>query len=169
MYLTQQTDYALRVLMYAGANTEGLVNIATISDTYNISKSHLMKVVTALVKGGFLHSVRGKGGGLRLAREADAILVGAVVRHMEPLTVVECFGEHNECILTPHCRLMDVLGGAMRAFLVHLDGFTLADLVNNRQMNELLYINKIPIVAETSLPDSSDKESGALSLSPASC
>lgn len=148
MYLTQQTDYALRVLIYAAVNDDNLVNISTIADTYNISKSHLMKVVTALVKGGFLHSIRGKGGGLRLARTANSISVGAVVRHMEPLTVVECFGEHNECILTPNCRLANVLHGGMKAFLVYLDGFTLADLVSNRQTHDLLYFQKIPITTE---------------------
>ena len=67
MYLTQHTDYGLRVLVYTAINDDTLVNIGTIAETYNISKSHLMKVVTSLVKGGFLVSVRGKGGGLRLA------------------------------------------------------------------------------------------------------
>lgn len=148
MYLTQQTDYALRVLIFAAVNDDALVNIATIADTYRISKSHLMKVVMALVKGGFLASVRGKGGGLRLARPAEQIRVGAVVRHMEPLHLVECFGKENRCLLTPCCRLMEVLEGGIRAFLAHLDGFTLADLVNNRQTYNLLYINKIPILTQ---------------------
>ncbi|MDO5356534.1 MAG: Rrf2 family transcriptional regulator [Conchiformibius sp.] len=148
MYLTQQTDYALRVLIYAAINDDALVNIATIADTYGISKSHLMKVVTALVKGGFLFSLRGKGGGLKLARPAAEIRVGAVVGYMEPMNLVECFGQNNQCVLTPCCRLMEILGGGMKAFLGHLDGFTLADLVNNRQTYDLLYFSKIPIVAE---------------------
>ena len=71
MYLTQHTDYGLRVLVYTAINDDTLVNIGTIAETYNISKSHLMKVVTSLVKGGFLVSVRGKGGGLRLADNPD--------------------------------------------------------------------------------------------------
>lgn len=148
MYLTQQTDYALRVLMYAGANTEGLVNIATISETYNISKSHLMKVVTALVKGGFLHSIRGKGGGLRLACEPKLISVGAVVRYMEPMVLAECFGERNQCLLTPSCRLVHLLEGAKQAFLLHLDGFTLADLLANQNTRNLLQFHDIPVKAE---------------------
>lgn len=148
MYLTQQTDYALRVLMYAGANTEGLVNIATISDTYNISKSHLMKVVTALVKGGFLHSIRGKGGGLRLACEPKLISVGAVVRYMEPMVLAECFGERNQCLLTPSCRLVHLLEGAKQAFLLHLDGFTLADLLANQNTRNLLQFHDIPVKVE---------------------
>ena len=85
MYLTQQTDYAMRVLIYAAVNDGVLVNIGTIAEAYKISKSHLMKVVTALVKGGFLISVRGKGGGLRLAKSAEEIRVGDVVRLIEPM------------------------------------------------------------------------------------
>ena len=75
MYLTQHTDYGLRVLIYTAINDDALVNISTIAETYNISKSHLMKVVTALVKGGFLTSVRGKGGGLKLAEPPEKISV----------------------------------------------------------------------------------------------
>ena len=76
MYLTQYTDYALRVLIYAAANQDKLVNISSIAEAYGISKSHLMKVVTALVKAGFLEGVRGKGGGLRLGKPAEEICIG---------------------------------------------------------------------------------------------
>ncbi|MCC9396369.1 Rrf2 family transcriptional regulator, partial [Enterobacter hormaechei subsp. steigerwaltii] len=93
--MTQHTDYGLRVLIYTAINDDALVNISTIAVTYGISKSHLMKVVTALVKGGFLHSVRGKGGGLRLAAPPDRINIGSVVRHLEPMQLVECMGENN--------------------------------------------------------------------------
>ena len=110
MYLTQHTDYAMRVLIYTAINDDALVNISTIADTYGISKSHLMKVVTALVKGGFLASVRGKGGGLRLARAPENINLGAVVRHLEPMQLVECMGQNNDCLITPNCRLAGILG-----------------------------------------------------------
>lgn len=144
MYLTQQTDYALRVLIYAAVNDDDLVNISSIAQAYRISKSHLMKVVTALVKGGFLLSVRGKGGGLRLAQPADKIKVGAVVRLMEPMYIVECFGENNQCVITQHCRLADILQGAVKAFLNHLDSFTLSDLIN-RRTQEQLYASNIVV------------------------
>ena len=94
MYLTQHTDYGLRVLIYAAVNDDSLVNIGTIAEAYNISKSHLMKVVTALVKGGFLTSTRGKGGGRRLTDTPDKINVGSVVRHLEPMRVVEWKGDN---------------------------------------------------------------------------
>lgn len=145
MYLTQHTDYGLRVLIYTAVNDDALANIGTIADTYGISKSHLMKVVTALVKGGFLDSVRGKGGGLRLARAPELINVGDVVRHLEPMQLVECMGDNNQCLITPDCRLSGIIGGAMRAFLNYLDGFTVADLVN-KPTYDLLYLPKIPIL-----------------------
>jgi len=116
MYLTQHTDYGLRVLVYTAINDDTLVNISTIAETYNISKSHLMKVVTSLVKGGFLVSVRGKGGGLRLADVPEKINIGAVVRHLEPMQVVECMGDNNECLITPSCRLTGIITGAIKAF-----------------------------------------------------
>ena len=146
MYLTQHTDYAMRVLVYTAINDDALVNISTIADTYGISKSHLMKVVTALVKGGFLASVRGKGGGLRLARAPENIKLGAVVRHLEPMQLVECMGQNNDCLITPNCRLAGILGGGIKAFLNYLDGFTLADLLN-KPTYDLLYMPKIEIAA----------------------
>lgn len=146
MYLTQHTDYAMRVLIYTATNDDALVNIGTIADTYGISKSHLMKVVTALVKGGFLASVRGKGGGLRLACSAEQINIGAVVRHMEPMQIVECMGPNNDCLIASNCRLAGILGGGIKAFLNYLDGFTLADLLN-KPTYDLLYLPKIDIMA----------------------
>ncbi len=144
MYLTQHTDYGLRVLVYTAINDDTLVNIGTIAETYNISKSHLMKVVTSLVKGGFLVSVRGKGGGLRLADNPENINIGAVVRHLEPMQVVECMGNNNECLITPSCRLTGIITGAIKAFFNHLDQYSLQDLLD-KPTYDILYTPRIPI------------------------
>lgn len=144
MYLTQHTDYGLRVLVYTAINDDTLVNIGTIAETYNISKSHLMKVVTSLVKGGFLVSVRGKGGGLRLADVPEKINIGAVVRHLEPMQVVECMGDNNECLITPSCRLTSIITGAIKAFFNHLDQYSLQDLLD-KPTYDILYTPRIPI------------------------
>ncbi len=138
MYLTQYTDYALRVLIYAAANQDKLVNIGSIAEAYGISKSHLMKVVTALVKAGFLEGVRGKGGGLRLGKPAESIRIGEVVRELEPFPIVECMGNNGNCILTPSCRFAGVLDGALQQFLHYLDGYTLADLMNQPLREKLV-------------------------------
>lgn len=144
MYLTQHTDYGLRVLVYTAINDDTLVNIGTIAETYNISKSHLMKVVTSLVKGGFLVSIRGKGGGLRLADNPENINIGAVVRHLEPTQVVECMGDNNECLITPSCRLTGIITGAIKAFFNHLDQYSLQDLLD-KPTYDILYTPRIPI------------------------
>ena len=144
MYLTQHTDYGLRVLVYTAINDDTLVNIGTIAETYNISKSHLMKVVTSLVKGGFLVSVRGKGGGLRLADNPENINIGAVVRHLEPMQVVECMGDNNECLITPSCRLTGIITDAIKAFFNHLDQYSLQDLLD-KPTYDILYTPRIPI------------------------
>ncbi len=130
MHITQHTDYALRVLIYLGENPERLATIAEISERFEISRSHLMKVVNQLVREGFVEGLRGKGGGLRLGKDANRIKVGDVVRRMERgLNLVECFGKNNNCLLDPGCKLKTALANALKAFLTSLDEVTLADLL----------------------------------------
>ena len=130
MRLTLHSDYALRTLMYAALSPDRLVTIPEIADRYAISRNHLMRVVQGLAARGFLETVRGKGGGLRLMRPAGAIRIGEVVREMEPdLAVAECFGSGNACRLTPDCVLRGALSEALAAFIATLDRYTLADLV----------------------------------------
>lgn len=137
MYLTQYTDYSLRVLVFAAIHKERLINIAEIAQAYQISQSHLMKVAAALVRGGFLHSVRGKNGGLYLGAAPKDIAIGAVVRHMEPMQLVECMGPDNRCCIAPNCQLAGILSGAANAFLKYLDGYTLADLLHQDTIGQL--------------------------------
>jgi Rrf2 family nitric oxide-sensitive transcriptional repressor len=140
MQITQHTDYALRVLIHVAANEQGeRVTIAGISTLFGISRSHLMKVVTRLVREGLLEGVRGKGGGLRLAQAADKIRIGDVVALMEPnMTLVECFGEQSACILGPGCKLKAGLSKALKAFIATLNELTLADLVRQPQTLKLM-------------------------------
>lgn len=138
MYITQYTDYALRILLFSASNPDRLINIAEVANAFTISKSHLTKVVAQLTRVGVLQSVRGKGGGLRLAQPAAKINVGAVVRLMEPLALVECHGPNNGCIISAHCRLAGVLQEALRAFLQVLDEYSLADLVQKPELVRLL-------------------------------
>jgi Rrf2 family nitric oxide-sensitive transcriptional repressor len=130
MRLTQLSDYSLRVLMYLGARPERLATIQEIAAAYRISENHLMKVVHRLAQHGFVETVRGRGGGLRLKGRADDIRVGAVVRAVEEdFRLVECFGSDGTCRITDVCRLKRVLNQALGAFLASLDAWTLADLV----------------------------------------
>ena len=134
MQLTQYTDYALRTLLYL-AVTKDNATITEIAERYNISRNHLVKVVHNLGKLGYITTIRGRQGGLRLARSPESINLGDVVRRTEPhFHLVECFDRANdECILTPGCQLKGVFGKAFKAFMTVLDGYTLADLISNRR------------------------------------
>jgi len=144
MRLTRYTDYALRVLLYLGARPDRLCSIGEIARAYDISQNHLMKVVNDLANAGYVASVRGRSGGVRLGRPAAEINIGQVVRHTEDgFDLVDC----GACIIAPVCGLTNVLGDAVRAFLGVLDSYTLADLL--RAPSSLLAIFDARIKAQT--------------------
>jgi len=136
MRLTAFTDYSLRTLMYLGTKPSGHATIAEISAAFGIKENHLTKVVHFLGKAGLLTNVRGKGGGLLLARAPADIGIGEVVRATEGAALpAECFGEHpDSCRIARVCRLRAALGRAVDAFYAVLDDCTLADIVANRQV-----------------------------------
>jgi Rrf2 family transcriptional regulator, nitric oxide-sensitive transcriptional repressor len=132
MRLTSFSDYALRVLMYAAARGDQRITIDETAKLYGISRAHLMKVVNQLTRSGYLKAVRGRAGGLTLAKRPDKIRIGEVLRATEPdFALVECFATGNQCVITPRCRLRGALNEALGAFLGTLDGYTLADLTLN--------------------------------------
>ncbi len=142
MQLTRFTDYSIRVLLHVGARDPGdLSSIAEIAQAYDISRNHLMKVVQDLGQGGFLETVRGRKGGLRLGRAADRITIGQIVRHTETsLNVVDC----TACIVAPACILPRAFQEATRAFLTVLDGYTLADSLVRRDELRRIFGNFAP-------------------------
>ncbi|TGG92785.1 Rrf2 family transcriptional regulator [Natronospirillum operosum] len=148
MQLTRFSDYALRTLIYVALRRDQLSTIADVADTYDISRNHLMKVANRLVSRGYLDGVRGKNGGLRLKVPADQIVLGRLVREMEPdMNLVECFQENCECRLQHACSLAGVLNEALQAFLAVLDRYTLADILHNEQQLARLLAIRIPTVA----------------------
>lgn len=129
MRLTSFSDYALRVLMYAHSREERLVTIEETANAYGISRAHLMKVVNILTRNGFLRGVRGRSGGFTLAKPADQINLGAVIRATEPdFALVECFNPDNRCAIAHVCGLPVILNEALGAFVSVLDRHTLADI-----------------------------------------
>ena len=135
MRLTHYTDYSLRVLIYLALDPERLTTIDEIARRYGISKAHLMKVVHQLGLRGYVETVRGRGGGLRLRRSPESIGVGELVRWTEEdLTLVECFEpRRGDCAIESTCGLRGVLHEALAAFVAVLDRYTLADLVARRR------------------------------------
>jgi len=140
MRLTVYSDYALRLLMYAALRPGELVTIQQVADAYGISRNHLMKVAFELGRYGFLETVRGRRGGVRLARPPEKIGLGEVVRRTEDdFILVECFGAADGCVLSGPCRLKGALARALKAYLAVLDDYTLADLTqNHRELARLL-------------------------------
>ena len=130
MRLTSMTDYSMRLLMYLTGQPDRLCTIAEIARAHGISEPHLMKITHRLAQTGWVETIRGKNGGMRLARRPDEIPIGAVVRDMEnDLAVVECLGGATGCILAGQCGLTGIMQGALHKFLEHLDGYTLADIL----------------------------------------
>jgi len=129
MQLTLFSDLALRVLMFTHAAGERLVTIDEIAEAYAISRSHLTKVVNALTRAGYLTSVRGRSGGLKLAKPANEIVLGNVIRMTEPdFALVECFATGNRCVIAKCCKLQGVLNEALQAFLDVLDRNTVESI-----------------------------------------
>lgn len=134
MQLTRQTDYAIRALVYTAYHQDRLVNITEIAEYFKISRSHLAKIVATLSERGFLKSIRGKGGGLKLGKPPVDINLGEVVRTFETFDLVACTAnplkENND--LTKHCGFNPILVSAMQAFLAVLDRYTLADIASTQ-------------------------------------
>jgi len=132
MQITSYTDYALRVLIYLAGSPGKQATITEISDFYNISRNHLVKVVHQLGGKGFVITIRGKGGGFLLQRPPEMINIGEVVRSMEThFNWVECFDPAKQhCRLLPSCGLKQLLGRAGDAYLKVLDTATLADVLS---------------------------------------
>lgn len=132
MKLTNYTDYALRVLMYLGVKENELATVAEIAACHDISRNHMVKIVHHLGQLGYVETIRGKNGGLRLGRRPNDINIGRVVRETEAsMDVVECFGANNACLHSPGCELKKALREALKAFLAVLDSYTLADLIRS--------------------------------------
>ena len=130
MRLTTLTDYALRLLIYVGQHPDRLCTIAEIAQVYRISETHLMKITHRLAQHGWLQTVRGKHGGMRLAKPPQDINLGAVVRDTEnDFALVECFTTGNACTITGRCGLTAIFSGALEHFLHYLDNYTLADVL----------------------------------------
>src|SRR2546430_7071064 len=134
MRLTVYTDYALRLLMYLAVKNDGLATIADVAESYGISKNHLTKVASQLGVSGYVETVGGRRGGLRLAKPAETIGLGEVVRHTEPdMALMPCFKPVDApCPIWRCCVLRGALEKARLAFVEVLDGYTLGDLVKPR-------------------------------------
>ena len=129
MNITKHTDYSFKILMYLALKPGQSYTISQLSTVFNVSKNHLMKVVNNLSTAGFLHTQRGRGGGIRLGKPIKSIRIGAVVEAMEfSLEIVDC-NANGGCLFQSACKLKGMFTEATRSFIHTLDNYTLADLV----------------------------------------
>ena len=131
MHLTTFTDYSLRVLMYLKINDAALATVAEISQYFDVSQNHIVKVVNNLSRLGLIQTQRGKGGGIRLLEAANQQKIGSLVRELEPTKEpVQCINkEGKECAITHACKLNSMIDQAMQNFFDELDNYTLDDIV----------------------------------------
>ncbi len=141
MRLTRFTDYSLRVLIYLGQNNESRVTIHQISEAYDISKNHLMKVVSNLTRLQVVAAQRGPGGGIQLNRSPEEISLNEIISNTEKdLQGLECAPDREQ--VTADSRLSDVLSHALQAYLDDLGRYTLADVLEPAaDNNQLLKVN----------------------------
>jgi Rrf2 family iron-responsive transcriptional regulator len=133
MRLTQQTSYSLQTLMYCAINRTGPSRIRDIAKAYKISELHLFKIMHVLVENNLIETLRGRNGGIRLARNAESISLGEVVRAAEgSLALNDCMSEPGHvCAVGANCGLGGALNSALKAFFDVLDGYTIADMVTD--------------------------------------
>ncbi|MCK0153445.1 Rrf2 family transcriptional regulator [Alcanivorax sp. S6407] len=140
MQLTTHTDYALRTLICLALQPDNApMTVQEIARRYDISANHVAKVAQTLTQLGYINSLRGRGGGLVLARTPDSINLGTLVRETENLKLLDCFGENSQCAIEPACKLKNMFMQAQQAFLKVLDGYTLADAIRNGEELRVLW------------------------------
>ena len=141
MRITKRTNIAIRVLMFCASNTGRLVTKSEVAERCNASENHLAQVINQLGQTGYLHTQRGRNGGIQLGRDAGEIRIGDVFRQFEAsVPIAECFADvDNTCPLVSACRLKTAIAEAAEAFYKHLDEITLNELVcGNDQLIEIM-------------------------------
>lgn len=140
MKLTLKTDYALRTLLYLARRPQELASIADVAKHHHISENHLVKVVHELGRKGFIETVRGKGGGIRIAQSTWEARIGDIVRAMEDdFALVDCFKKpqpETTCLLTGNCKLQGILAVALEAFFLELDRYQFKELMPASQASD---------------------------------
>ena len=134
MRMTQHTDYALRMLIYLAGRPGEATTVNEVAEAYRLSRNHLLKVGLRLRRMGFITTMRGRSGGIRLAKKPHEINIGALVRGTEEeFALVECMqAAGNVCAISPVCRLKGIFGEALEAYLAVLDRYTLADATHDQ-------------------------------------
>lgn len=134
-YITSFTDYGLRTLMYVATRSEHTTSVKEIAEHYGISRNHLVKVVHRLSQLGYIETTKGKGGGIKIAKDTEKLRLGDLIEQLEPnMNTVECFAKTNTCRITGSCQLKHYLFEATQNFINTMNKYTLADTVQNKNL-----------------------------------
>lgn len=151
MRMTLHSDYGLRMLTYLALHPDRPCTVSEIATSYHLSRNHLLKVALNLKNGGFVEAMRGRSGGLRLARPPNEIGIGAVIRSLEEdFALVECFRNGGgNCIIAPACRIKGIFGEALAAYMAILEKYTLQHALANAPSLRALFdlATSLPTVA----------------------
>ncbi|MEP4039233.1 Rrf2 family transcriptional regulator [Pseudophaeobacter sp.] len=148
MQISKFSDYALRILIHLATHEDGLMSTREIAQMQKLPFNHLAKISQWLTHEGYVESLRGRNGGMRLALPPEAISIGGLLRKSERGTpLVECMKEDGGCcVMTPACGLLPILNEAQEMFFTTLDSKTLQDVLNGnggmRNLLRALEINK---------------------------
>lgn len=155
MRINRFSDLALRLLMYLGSRAEPMqatVTVRAAATMFNVPYTHLVKVAHRLGQQGFLLTSKGGGGGLRLARPAESISLGEIMRVVEPGdAVVDC--NSQPCPLAGACLLKGALDSAYAAFLDKLDEYSLAEVARTPRLQKLVYLRPVAASSSPDIPD----------------
>ena len=144
MQLTLYTDYSFRVLLYLGVNRDRLCTIAEISERCAATQNHLVKVVHNLGREGYIQTMRGRTGGIRLKKEPEEITLTEIIRCTEVnLDIAECLRENNTCHISEVCQLKNIFDQAQTQFIATLDRYTLANLLENKEQLTFIFGDNI--------------------------
>jgi len=144
MQLTLYTDYSFRVLLYLGVNRDRLCTIAEISERCAATHNHLVKVVHNLGREGYIQTMRGRTGGIKLKKEPEEIKLTDIIRCTEVnLNIAECLRENNTCHITEVCKIKNVFEEAQSQFIQTLDRYTVADLLKEKEQLSEIFDDKI--------------------------
>ncbi len=144
MQLTLYTDYSFRVLLYLGVNRDRLCTIAEISERCSATQNHLVKVVHNLGREGYIQTMRGRTGGIRLKKAPEEITLTEIIRCTEVnLDIAECLRENNTCSISEVCTLKSIFDQAQTSFISTLDRYTLANLLENKEQLTFIFGDNI--------------------------
>jgi Rrf2 family nitric oxide-sensitive transcriptional repressor len=149
MKINSFTNYAFRILIMLGANPDKTISLTEVAHAYDISLNHLKKVSARLVEHKLVSTERGRSGGLKLLRNPEDIRLGEIFQLSQTDTAfVECMGDSNAkgCAISPVCKLQSIFTEALDCFIQFMDGFTLEDLVQNKEeLNQHLGIEVVQV------------------------